>query len=225
MIETKLIRKGTALAQIWLACALLLGLPAARAQTAPATTNISDTIYRADGTAATGTVLISWPAFTLATGASVPAGSTSVTLGAGGALTVKLVANAGSTPMGSYYTVVYHLDDGSVTREYWVIPATTAPVHLAGIRSTVLPASVAMQTVSKSYVDTAIIAASLGHPLDAGSPYVMKSGDTMTGPLILPGDPVTPLEASDKSYVDTQVAGLQAGSARRSQPTRKPPSR
>ncbi len=208
-------RSATLLIRFCLAWTLLLGSlgVAAAAQTTspPATTPVTDTIYRADGTAASGTVLISWPAFTISTGASVPAGSTSVTLGPGGALNVNLVANAGSTPMGSYYTVVYHLDDGSVTREYWVIPATTQTAHLAGIRSTVLPTSVAMQTVSKSYVDTAIAAAQLGHPLDASTPYVLKTGDTMTGPLVLPGDPVTPLQASDKNYVDEQTAALQAG--------------
>ncbi len=216
-------RKARPLAHFWLAWTLLLGglgvlAQAAgqnqnqnQTQTGPATTAVTDTIYRADGTAASGTVLISWPAFTLATGASVPAGNSSVTLGAGGALNVNLVPNAGSTPMGSYYTVVYHLDDGSVTREYWVIPAAAAPVHLAAIRNTVLPASVAMQTVSKSYVDTAITAAELGQPLDASTPYVLKTGDTMTGPLVLPGDPVTPLQASDKNYVDGQTAALQAG--------------
>ena len=209
------IGKAILLVRFWLAWALVLGgcgvTAFAQTATAPATTAVSDTIYRADGTAASGTVLISWPAFTLTTGASVPAGTKSVTLGAGGTLSVNLVANAGSTPMGSYYTVVYHLDDGSVTREYWVIPATTVPVHLAGIRSAVLPASVAMQTVSKSYVDTAIAAAELGHPLDASTPYVLKSGDTMTGPLVLSGDPVTPLQAADKNYVDTQSAAIQAG--------------
>ena len=211
-------RRATSPVHLCLAWMLLpgsIGMAArslvAQTMGAPATTPVTDTIYRADGTAASGTVLISWPAFTLATGAVVPAGSTSVTLGAGGALSVNLVPNAGSTPMGSYYTVVYHLDDGSVTREYWVIPATTVPVHLAAIRNTVLPASVAMQTVSKNYVDTAIAAAALGHPLDSTEPYVLKTGDTMTGPLVLPGDPVTPLQASDKNYVDEQTAGLQAG--------------
>ena len=36
--------------------------------------------------------------------------------------------------------------------------------------------------------------------------YVLKSGSTMTGPLVLPGDPVNPLEATDKHYVDTALA-------------------
>lgn len=35
---------------------------------------------------------------------------------------------------------------------------------------------------------------------------VSKSGDTMTGPLVLPGDPVAPLQAADKAYVDTTVS-------------------
>ncbi len=193
-----------------------LGMIAASAfgegQSTPAiaTTTIQDTVYRADGTAAGGTVLISWPAFSTSAGDSVQAGSTAVTIGAGGALTVSLVANSGSTPMGSYYTVIYHLDDGSLNREYWVVPVTTFPVQVSAIRSTVLPASVAMQTVSKSYVDTAIAVAVAGHPLDS-SPYVLKAGDTMTGPLNLPGDPTAPLQASDKNYVDEQVAGLNGG--------------
>src|SRR5579863_2482842 len=198
-------RSGWTLAEFCLAWTLMLGVvaiagTAGHAQTVPAipTTQVSDTVYMADGTAASGTVLISWPAFSTWAGASVPAGSTSVTIGTAGALSVRLVPNAGSTPMGSYYTVVYHLADGSVTREYWVVPASTGTVAVSAIKSTVLPASVAMQTVSKSYVDTAIAAAVTGAPLTS-SPYVLTTGDTMTGPLVLPADPTSPLQASDKN--------------------------
>ncbi len=113
--------------------------------------------------------------------------------------------------MGTYYTAVYHLDDGSVSREFWVIPVSQAPVHVSAIESTVLPTSVAMQTVSKSYVDTAIAAAVSGHPLDSSNPYVQKTGDTMTGPLVLPGDPTTPNQAADKHYVDVNVAAVASG--------------
>ncbi|WP_263366934.1 GDSL-type esterase/lipase family protein [Edaphobacter bradus] len=179
------------------------------------TTQVTDTIYRADGTPATGTVLVSWPAFTNAVGESVPSGSTSVTIAAGGSLSVALAPNAGSTPMGSYYTAVYHLDDGTTSREFWVVPASQAPVHLSAIKSSVLPTSVAMQTVSKSYVDTAIAAAVAGRPLDQSNPYVLKAGDTMTGPLVLPGDPTAPLQAAGKQYVDTSIAGLTAGLAQK----------
>ncbi len=211
------LRRGRwVLVQCWLAWMLMVGVVftpgtmAAFAQTAPATTQISDTVYNADGSAATGTVLISWPAFSTGAGVSVAAGSTAITIGTGGTLSVQLVANAGSTPMGSYYTVVYHLGNGSVTREYWVVPVSTATVAVSAIRSTVLPASVAMQTVSKSYVDTAIAAAVTGTPLDS-SPYVQKAGDTMSGALVLPGDPTAPLQASDKNYVDEQTAGVTSG--------------
>ena len=77
------------------------------AQTLP-TTTISDTVYRADGTPAGGTLLISWPEFTV-TGGAVAAGNTSTTLGTGGALSVGLVPNVNATPANTVYTVVYPL--------------------------------------------------------------------------------------------------------------------
>ena len=214
----KLKRGGWALVQLWLACGLLPGMgwrgETMQAQVLPAaaTTLIADTVYKGDGSVATGTVLISWPAFTTAAGASVPAGSTAVTIGAGGALSVRLVPNAGSNPIGSYYTVVYHLGDGSVTREYWVVPVNASAVTVGAIRNTVLPTSVAMQTASRAYVDQAIAAKINGgaQPADTTG-YVRTTGDTMTGPLNLPGDPVAPLQAADKQYVDAQVSAVGGG--------------
>jgi len=82
-----------------------------------ATTQVTDTVYRGDGTPAGGTVIVSWTAFTTAAGQAVPSGTTSSTI-TNGALSMALVPNAGSTPMGTYYTAVYHLDDGSVSREF-----------------------------------------------------------------------------------------------------------
>jgi lysophospholipase L1-like esterase len=175
------------------------------------TTSVTDTIYRADGTPAGGTVIVSWPAFTTTTGQSVAAGSTSAIIDADGVLSVQLTPNAGAIPLGTYYTAVYHLDDGSVNREYWVVPASSSPVHISSIRSTVLPTSVAMQTVSKSYVDTAIAAAVAGHPLDTSNPYVLKAGDTMTGPLVLAGDPTAAPQAATKNYVDTTISAVAGG--------------
>ncbi len=173
-------------------------------------------MYHADGTAAAGTVLISWQSFTTASGQSIPQGSTSVALGAGGALRVSLAANSGATPMGTYYTVVYHLDDGSTSREYWTVPVSTTAVGLSAVRASVLPSSVAMQTVTKQYVDQAIAKAALsGVVPDDASPYVEKTGDTMTGPLVLPGDPTSGLQAADKNYVDTGTAALTTGLAQK----------
>ncbi len=59
-----------------------------------ATTQVTDTIYLADGTPATGTVIVSWEAFTTASGQAVPSGTTSATI-TGGALSLQLAPNAG----------------------------------------------------------------------------------------------------------------------------------
>jgi hypothetical protein len=147
----------------WMLIGLLLSFYTARAVAQVATTQIADTVYHADGTAATGTLLISWPAFTTSSGTAVPSGSTSAVIATGGALTVQLIPNSGANPVGTYYTVTYHLDDGSVSRQYWVVPASSGSVRISAIESTVVPISVAMQTVSKSYVDTAIAQAVGGH--------------------------------------------------------------
>jgi lysophospholipase L1-like esterase len=40
---------------------------------------------------------------------------------------------------------------------------------------------------------------------------VEKTGDTMTGPLVLPGDPVSANQAADKNYVDENVAAVESG--------------
>ncbi len=97
-----------------------------------------------------------------------------------------------------------------VNREYWVVPASSTPVKISAIESTVLPTSVAMQTVSKSYVDTAIASAAAGKAFTS-TPYLLKSGDAMNGPLALVGDPVGPLQAADKNYVDENLASLTSG--------------
>jgi hypothetical protein len=197
--------------------AVLWGLAGGCAQTAMAqvpTTTVQDTVYNASGAPAAGTVVVSWSSFTTAGGSAVPAGSTSVTIGAGGALSIALAPNAGATPMGSYYTAVFHLSDGTTSKEYWVVPVTVpggGPAKLAGIENSVLPTSVAMQTVSKQYVDNAIAEAQIGDVPLTSSPYVLKAGDTMTGPLVLPADPVSPLQAADKNYVDENVAALSGG--------------
>lgn len=197
MMRTKWQGLLCVLVSIWLM------LPLADACAQVATTQIQDTIYQGNGSPAQGSILISWPAFSTMSGQSVPAGTTTVQIGNNGSVSVALVPNAGATPIGTYYTAVYHTSDGRVSHEYWVVPATTSAVTIGSIRSTVLPVSVAMQTVSKAYVDQAVST--------SGSQYVQKSGDTMTGPLVLPGDPTAANQAADKHYVDTNVAGLTAG--------------
>lgn len=93
---------------------LLILLSAIATGATPGMTTITDTVYRADGVPASGTVLISWPAFNSADNQAVAAGTLSVNLGPQGALTLDLVANNGASPAGTLYRVVYKLDDGTV---------------------------------------------------------------------------------------------------------------
>ena len=95
-------------------------LPAAAVpapQSGPATTTVADTVFLADGSTAQGALIISWPAFLTSGGTAVAAGTTNVTLGANGALSVPLVPNVGATPAGSYYSVVYQLGPAVAARE------------------------------------------------------------------------------------------------------------
>jgi hypothetical protein len=78
-------------------------------QGGPPLTSVIDTVYLANGAPAQGILVITWPAFVTATGTAVAPGVLDVTLGAGGALNVGLVPNAGATPPGVYYSVVYQL--------------------------------------------------------------------------------------------------------------------
>ena len=135
---------------------LLAGLVAmtVSAQTLP-TTTISDTVYRADGTPAGGTLLISWPEFTTAALGAVAAGNTSATLGSGGALVVGLVPNANATPANTVYTVVYQLDDGTVKTEYWVVP-TNSPTTISAVRTTLGAGNSASEMATQQYVNAAL---------------------------------------------------------------------
>ena len=62
----------------------------ATGQNSIATTQVTDTVFRGDGTLANGSVIVSWQAFTAASGQSVPSGSTSATI-TNGVLSLALV--------------------------------------------------------------------------------------------------------------------------------------
>jgi hypothetical protein len=145
-------------------------------------------------------------------------------LASNGTFSVQLAPNAGATPAGTVYTVVYQLSDGTVKTEYWSV-GTSSPetigqvrtmmgggavaigqfatqayvnsalqnvVHLNGSEtitgaksfavSPILPTpSQSGQAVNKAYVDASVANTGAGN-------FVMKSGDTMTGSLTLPGE-------------------------------------
>jgi hypothetical protein len=176
---------------------LLCLLPAALGQ-GPSTTTVSGTVYLANGQPASGTIALSWPAFTTAAGQLVAAGSTHVTIAINGSVSVNLAPNQGATPAGEYYTAVLYLSDGSTHTQYWIVPATSTAT-LAAVQAQVMPAAQAVQAASKAYVDQSIatLAAS----------GLASGGGTLTGPLYLNGDPSASLQAADKHYVDAMFSG------------------
>ena len=163
------------------------------------TTTVQGTVYRADGTPASGTLLVSWPAFTTPQNQAVAAGTESSAIGADGFVSLNLTPNASALPTGSYYTAVYHLSDGTVNQEYWVVPAS-ANASIASVRAQLEPSTVAVQPLSKAYLDSAI--SSLN-----GS-WLSLAGGTMTGPLNLSMDPASAGQAATKHYAD-QLAQAQ----------------
>ena len=112
-------------------------------------------MYRADGNPAGGVLLIFWPAFTTASGQTVAAGTANATLESGGALSVALAPNAGATPTGTLYTVVYQLNDGTSKTEYWAVP-TSSPATIAQVRTPLGVTGSVAQAASEQYVDSAV---------------------------------------------------------------------
>ena len=178
-------------------------------QSGPTLTNVVDTVYLADGTPAQGTLVITWPAFVAASGTAVAAGTTNVTLGANGALNVGLAPNAGATPAGMYYTVVYQLGPGEVKTEYWVVP-TTSPANLATVRTT--PGTgTAAQPVSMQYVNT-----ELATKANDNAVVHLSGTETISGTKTFATPPNTPSpvnsgDVANKAYVDSSVANAGAG--------------
>jgi len=140
----------------WLLCALVaaVGWTPGLWAAGPALTTISDTVYRADGSPAGGTVLISWPSFQTSDGEVVAAGNQSVAIGTGGSFTTQLVPNVGASPAGTYYTVVFQLDDYTVRTEYWSVPATSTTT-ITAVRTTP-GAGLANPAATEQYVDAAV---------------------------------------------------------------------
>jgi len=178
-------------------------------QSGPATTTIADTVYLADGSTAEGSLIITWPAFLTSGGSAVAGGATTTTLGANGALSVALVPNAGATPAGMYYTVVYQLGPAEVRTEYWMVPATS-PANLAAVR-TAPGSGVAAQPVSAQYVNSALATKA------NDSAVVHLSGtETISGAKTFAAAPSVPAPTStgqvaNKAYVDQSVSNVGGG--------------
>jgi hypothetical protein len=167
---------------------------------APVLTTVNDTVFRANGDPAAGTVLISWPAFTTADNYSVAAGNLSVVLAPDGAFNAELAPNAGATPAGTVYTVVYQLTDGTVKTERWSVGATS-PETIAQVRIFTVPPAGQSQFATQQYVDSAL--ANVVHL--SGTETITGSKQFTLSPIV--PTPSEPSHAANKSYVDAGNAG------------------
>ena len=158
-------------------------------------TQITDTVYYANGAKAQGTLIISWPAFTTAGQNVVAAGSLTVQLGPDGLFNAALAPTTGSTPAGVYYTVVYQLGDGSNKQEYWAVPATDN-TNIAAVRAKLVPTTQAAQFMTRDLADSSYV-----HLNDDQTVGGVK---TFSKPPVAP-DPQKPTDVANKEYVDANA--------------------
>lgn len=132
-------------------------------------------------------------------------------LGPQGALSVDLVPNTGASPAGTFYSVVFQLDDGTTKTEYWAVP-TSSPTTVAAVRTTPGATSSASQMATRQYVDAAVAAKA------SDASVVHVSGvETIAGAKQFSASPSVPAPVSatdgvNKAYVDTMVGNVGAGS-------------
>jgi hypothetical protein len=175
-----------------------------KGQSAPAPTlcQITDTVYRADGTPAQGTALISWPAFTTAAGQAVAPGSLTVTLDASGGFNASLAPNTGASPAGTYYRAIFKLDDGTTDSEYWVVPNSPSTT-IGAIRSKLVPAGQAAQLLTRDFADSTYVS--------LASTQTITGAKTFSSSPAVP-TPQNPTDAANKAYVDANSGSANLAS-------------
>ncbi len=177
---------------------LLMAPAGATKAPAPTLCQISDTVYRADGSPAQGTVLLSWPAFTTAAGQAVSPGSLLVTLDANGGFNASLAPNTGASPTGTYYKAIFKLGDGTTETEYWVVPNIQSTT-IGAVRSKLVPSNQAAQFLTRDVAE---------------SNYMnLTTNETVAGIKTFSSSPVVPTpanatDAANKAYVDANAGNL-----------------
>ena len=124
-----------------------------------------------------------------------------------GAFTAQLVPNVGASPAGTYYVVVFQLDDGTVRTEYWAVP-TTSPTTIAAVLTT--PGTgLGNFVVTQQYVNTAVAGLDATVVHLAGTERITGTKQ-FTVPPSLPV-PVGANDAANKGYVDAAVSNVGSG--------------
>jgi len=137
-------------------CLLLCVLVGITSQAqSPATTTISDTVYRADGTPAAGTLLISWPTFSTAAGQAVASGTKSVTWDGRGVIGRTCAQCRRRT---SEHVLHRRISTKRRHREDRILVSrnTVSDHRVAAVRATPGSGSSAAPPATKQYVDAAV---------------------------------------------------------------------
>jgi hypothetical protein len=179
-------------------------LRVAPAQT-PQLTTITDVAYRANGQPAAGSLVISWPAFSTQNNRAIVAGQATVAIGASGVVSVALAPNEGARPAGSFYKVIYKLDDGTTATEYWTVPLLS-PTTIGAIRAQLVPPTVAAQFLTRQDFDALLSSDSQGLVHRTGNETI-AGAKTFTAPIVSTAAAGTPPLSVSSS---TKVAGLNA---------------
>ena len=105
--------------------------------------NVNDTLYNADGTKASGRIVISWDPFTAAGGTTIDGGTLTYTIPSSGVnwgvVNVSLSPNAGATPSGTSYRVTVRRQGTVLTTAGGALWASDAlsypeqPLQAAGV--------------------------------------------------------------------------------------------
>ena len=155
---------------------------------APAVTLIRDTVYKSDGSLASGSVVITWPSFISADRKPVFGGSKTISLN-NGALSVSLVPTSGATPSGVSYDVKYFQSGGVSYQETWVVPSSSDPVSLSQVRTAAAPSSNtqvnASQVAGTAVVEFPTVTQTIVSPATAGVvPLRLKGNSTANANLL-----------------------------------------
>ena len=167
----------TAASRVGMVLAALLWVGAGATWATPPLTTIQDQLFRADGTAVNGTLLISWKAFVAQDNSNLPANTLRVPV-SGGLLRVKLVPTTTARTTASY-TVMYLVDGKLTNTEVWSVPPSGSPVAVRAVRTSPSP-------VTTPPADTLIQIADILGLSDALSERPARGGGYLPGRVLVP---------------------------------------
>lgn len=148
---------------------------------AQTTTTVADTIHAPDGGLPSGQIVISATStFTAADGTVVFQGTVATVPVTNGAFSVALIPNAGSTPSGTSYNVLYKLSGVTYRNETWVVPSAAGPVKLADVRAATIsgPSAVVAASQLPAVINASAIQDKGGQAFNAKAYGAMGDGTT-----------------------------------------------